>query len=112
MYVPLEPFSVLIKLVGSLVEQAPDEGFTDVSSLTELFVCYPNFFQMSKFLINLLFMIVSKRVSTCSGSSIFSFLILKRFNVKGTYENLTLTMLLDLLVTDGIFKMGMIMCLE
>ena len=67
---------------------------------------------MSKFLLNLVFVIVSKRISTCSGSSIFSFLILKRFNVKGTYENLTLTMLLDLLVTDGIFKMGMIMCPE
>ena len=44
MYVPLEPFADLIKLADSLVEQAPDEGFTDVSCLTELFVCYPNFF--------------------------------------------------------------------
>ena len=67
---------------------------------------------MSKFLLNLVFVIVSKRISTCSGSSIFSFLILKRITVKGTYENLTLAMLLDHLVTDGIFKMVMIMCLE
>ena len=81
--IPLEPFADLIKLAGSLVERAPDEGFTDVSCLTELFVCYPNFFfQMSKFLLNLVFVIVSKRISTCSGSSIFSFLILKRFAVK------------------------------
>ena len=112
MYVPLEPSADLIKLAGSLVERAPDEGFTDVSCLTELFVCYPIFFQISKFLLNLLFVIVSKRISTCSGSSIFSFLILKRITVKGTYENLTLAMLLDHLVTDGIFKMVMIMCLE
>ena len=47
MYVPLEPYADLIKLADSLVEQAPDEGFTDVSCLTELFVYYPNFFQMS-----------------------------------------------------------------
>ena len=67
---------------------------------------------MSKFLLNLVFVIVSKRISTCSGSSIFSFLILKRITVKGTYENLTLAMLLDHLVTDGIFKMVTIMCLE
>lgn len=72
---------------------------------TELFVCYPNFIQMSKFLLNLIFVIVSKRISTCVASSIFSFLILKRITVKGTYENLTLAMLLDHLVTDGIFKM-------
>ena len=67
---------------------------------------------MSKFLLNLVFVIVSKRISTCSGSSIFSFLILKRFTVEGTYENLTLAMLLDHLVTDEIYKMVMIMCLE
>ena len=112
MYVPLEPFADLIKLAGSLVEQAPDEGFTDVSCLTELFVCYPIFFQISKFLLNLLFVIVSKRISTCSGSSVFSFLILKRFTSMGTYENLMLAMFLDHLVTDGIFKLAMIMCLE
>ena len=67
---------------------------------------------MSKFLLNLVFVIVSKGISTCSGSSIFYFLILKRITVKGTYENLTLAMLLDHLVTDGIFMMGMILCLE
>ena len=43
MYVPLKPFADLIKLAGSLVERAPDEGFTDVSCLAKLFVCYPNF---------------------------------------------------------------------